>query len=90
MRIADHIAAHMRSEGINSLCWGDPILVDAMPGSGDHPLDAMQKGLAALERAPDLFEKHRIHAHDRSGKPRVVRGFRLKETSDNSAKGNSR
>lgn len=79
-RMADEIADYMRALGLKSIGWGDDALVNACRNDRHkHALDAMQAGLAAMERAPDLFEKRRILAHDRNGNPRVVRNFRLRE-----------
>ncbi|MEO0568292.1 MAG: hypothetical protein AAF066_11210 [Pseudomonadota bacterium] len=84
MRIADHIAEYMREHDIHCLMWGDGSLVNAarehISGrSGSHPLNVMTAACNAMERAPDLFRKTRIHGCDANGNARVVRGFWLRE-----------
>lgn len=87
MRIADHIAEYMRAEGHRSLCWGDGALVNAARDhikgrAGSHPLNVMTAACNAMERAPDLFEKFKIHGHDCRSNARVVRAFRLIEVQE--------
>ena len=85
VRIAEHIAAELKRAGLCSVSWGDPILVDSLPERtrrrNSHPLAAMKSACDALDRAPDLFTKAFIKAHDKSGTPRVVRSFRLIDKS---------
>lgn len=81
-RIADHIADALRREGTEWVCWGDGILCDvARPllrgRAAAHPLNAITAACDAMERAPDLFEKHLMHGHDSRTRARVVRAFRL-------------
>jgi hypothetical protein len=82
-RLADRIAHAMLAEDFGStIMWGDGLLNDVSYGhvSGrlsKHPLNRMILALNALERAPDLFEKRMIHAHDSNNSERLVRGFKL-------------
>lgn len=82
VRLADRVAAALRAEGTNFVCWGDGVLVDAC---GDfvsrrpaHPLNVMRAALDSCERATDLFYKHLILAHDARCRPRMVRAFQLR------------
>lgn len=89
MRIADHIAAALREDGTEWVCWGDGILVDvAKPHlkghAASHPLNVMTAACNAMERAPDLFEKHKMHGMDCRGRSRVVRAFKLKSKPEGS------
>lgn len=85
VRLADRIAHAMIADDGYTDCimWGDGLLNDCVVDHGSkakmarHPLDRMIIALNALERAPDLFEKRRIHAHDSNANARVVRSFRL-------------
>ena len=82
MRIADHIAIYMREHDISALMWGDGALVNASRAhisgrSGAHPLNVMTAACNAMERAPDLFRKTRVHGSDANGNARVVRCFWL-------------
>lgn len=83
VRLADRLAHAMIEQDYGStIMWGDGLLNDVAYGhvSGrlsNHPLDRMILALNALERAPDLFEKRMIHAHDSNNHSRVVRGFKL-------------
>lgn len=80
MRIADRIALHMREQGTEWIMWGDGSLVDAAHGhvKANHPLDVMRAACDAMDRAPDLFEKHTIRGMDSRARDRLVRGYRLK------------
>lgn len=83
-RIADTIAERMRAEGRDSVLWGDGFLSDQRDLfrlANMHPLNVIEAACNALERAPDLFEKRMVHAHDARCRARVVRGFKLKEPS---------
>lgn len=83
MRIADVAERVMRERDLGSVMYGDGVLTDIYSQFHDgrrhgvHPLLAMAKVLNALEW-DDRFEKTIIRGHDRSGKPRPVRCFRLK------------
>src|ERR1700689_2462651 len=83
MRLAEHIAAELRVRGYRSVTWGDGVLVDAAGDhtrlTNNHPLNVMKAALTALERAPDLFRKTYIIAHDGRARRRAVRCFWLKE-----------
>jgi hypothetical protein len=64
------------------IMWGDGLLNDASYGHvtgkmSKHPLDRMIMALNALERAPDLFEKRHVRAHDSNCHERLVRSFKL-------------
>lgn len=79
-RIADRIAAHLRSLGITSCCWGDGLLTEefGINLKNNHPLNRMTAACDAMERAPDLFEKFHIRGMASNGQERIVRAFRLK------------
>ncbi|WP_234053625.1 MULTISPECIES: hypothetical protein [unclassified Xanthobacter] len=79
--IAETAREVLAEEGLCAVSWGDGILGAIATRAGmasGHPLKAMEKVLAALGRAPDLFEPGRLRGHDRSGRPRIVRTFRLR------------
>jgi hypothetical protein len=85
-RLADRIAqAMIDDDGYYDQCimWGDWLLNDCVVDHGctgkmaRHPLDRMIVALNALERAPDLFQKQHVHAHDCNANARVVRSFKL-------------
>ena len=86
MRLADHIAAEMRLQGIHCVCWGDGMLVDVcsdrMRLKNDHPLNVMTAACDAMERAPDLFRKFMMLGHDARCRQRLVRAFELVKTVD--------
>lgn len=80
--MGERIARYMRDHGIDYVEWGDRSLVDISYAVGarsriHHPLHRMGAVLDAMKRSPELFESYKVRGHDRSGKPRVVRGFKL-------------
>ncbi|MBO9602584.1 MAG: hypothetical protein J7496_08760 [Novosphingobium sp.] len=81
VRIADHVAHLLIADGIESACWGDGVMCEASyaysPDAHIHPLDRIAAAVSSCERAPDLFRKTLIAAHDSNGNPRTVRCFWL-------------
>lgn len=83
VRLADRIAHAMIEDGYGQhIMWGDGLLNDAAYGHvkgrlSRHPLDRMIAALNALDRAPDLFEKHWYSGIDSNGRPRRLRAFKL-------------
>jgi hypothetical protein len=80
-RIVDDHAMIEEDYG-DRIMWGDGLLNDVVYGHvtgrmAKHPLDRMIVALNALERAPDLFRKTHVHAHDSACRERVVRCFQL-------------
>ncbi len=86
MRIADHIHKYFVEHDIEITIWGDGCLVDAASKhvklKNMHPLNVMEAAVNALDRAPDLFEKGYVRAHDSQLRQRVVRSFRVKAIAD--------
>jgi hypothetical protein len=82
IRLADRIAHAMIEQDYgSSIMWGDGLLNDVAYGHvkgrrSKHPLDRQLAALDALERAPDLFQKHYIRLHTGPGE-RLVRSFKL-------------
>lgn len=83
MRMADAIAEGMRRDGVTSIGWGDNRLVDYVAAltQREHPLNKMSAAMAAMEHAPDLFEKRYRRSADNRGAERRVRCFRLRDTA---------
>jgi hypothetical protein len=81
--IARKAILYMHQKDIWRVMWGDGNLVDigAAAGIKGHPLDIMKKMLNAMSRS-SLFTPFYIHGHDSRARPRVVRGFELKDHSD--------
>lgn len=83
MRLAERIAEALRAEGAVWVCWGDGILVEACGDhvklKNNHPLNVINAACNAMERAPDIFEKHLVRGHDARCRSRLVRAFKLRE-----------
>ena len=81
-KVADAMEAALIIDGTHTVMWGDGILVDVGQGlvKAAHPLDVMQAVLNALGRDTERFERMNIRGHDKNGKQRIVRGFRLKNS----------
>lgn len=77
-RIAEIARAYMAEHEHEVLVWGDGALVNIARRAGidGHPIDAMQKVVNALARAPGYFETFRIHGCDIRGRSRITRGFK--------------
>lgn len=76
-----HALTVLHERGLDAVNWGDGVLTDIAARAGvrsSHPLNAMKAVLAALERSPDYFEKAYLAGHDRRGRPRRVRQFRVR------------
>jgi hypothetical protein len=76
----------IQEQDLNAVMWGDGVVTDIygdycrINGKEDtagHPLARIQRVIEALDRS-SLFEKIYIRGHDRSGNPRLVRGFKIK------------
>lgn len=80
MSIADTAIKLMTRDNRKTIMWGDGLLVDICHEAGvkaHHPIVAMQKVLAALER-DHRFTKHMTLGHDHRARPRRVRSFEIK------------
>lgn len=78
-RIAEIALDYMAEQGHEVLVWGDGALVSIARRAGmdrEHPLDAMQKVVNALARAPLHFETFYLYGCDSRARRRITRGFR--------------
>jgi hypothetical protein len=82
IKLANKIYSELIKRDIESVMWGDGILVDIGYEIGvklkkPHPLNMMTRLCAVMRTAPHLFEHRYIRGIDSLGRDRLVNGYKV-------------